>query len=412
MRDQIDRSRAVRRTALGFCTITLLTGFTACGLFGGTEEPPAEPDPVASKDWYHRSFSERLFGSEPELRPVEVIDPDRAAKLLSRGEYLTHIAGCGSCHGSKPGDDRSNLSGGMVLQDRFGQVSAANLTPDKATGIGTWSVAEVMRAIRASLGKDERPLSLDLHATYRWLSDIDAEAIAVYLRSLPAVTNEVPRREMGRFERKRLGIFARHQDFSGYVPMPQRSIGPTYGRYLATHVAGCYGCHTPQGGVVESAIPFSGNKPAESSILQPLSSLFDLLVPESAESKKQRTDPALRALLSEDAQKEYFGSAAVPAKPETVSPQGADEVAALIDAGALPIGGPDIRGNVETGLLTWSEADLDTYLKSGKTPSGEQIDGRICPWPYFRNMNSDDRTAITKFLKQSGSPEHSDAARH
>lgn len=398
----------LRAASAALSAVLLLAG---CGLFGGSEERPVAEDPVASKDWYHQSLSDKLFGSEPELRPVEVIDPQRALKLHDRGEYLTRVAACGSCHGSKLGDERASLAGGALLQDRFGQVSAPNITPDPETGIGQWSVAEVMRAVRASLGKDERPLSLDLHSTYRWLSDIDAEAIAVYVLSLPPVKNEVPRRELGRFERKRLGLFARHQDFSGYVPMPQRSNGPVYGRYLATHVAGCYGCHTSQGGVVESAVPFSGAQTGDHSLLKPLKSLFELLVPESTETQRERTEPALRGLLSEDAQQQYFGSVIPKPAAQQFAVEGASETDALVSAGALPLGGPDIRGTSETGLLSWSVADIDAYLQAGRTPTGTQIDGRLCPWPFFRAMTRDDREAIAKFLKLGATPQKADAAR-
>ena len=67
-----------------------------------------------------------------------------------------------------------------------------NLTPDPDTGLGTWSDAEIVRAIRSGQRKDGRLLAPVM--PYEWfheMSDADALAVARYLKSLAPVRHEV-----------------------------------------------------------------------------------------------------------------------------------------------------------------------------------------------------------------------------
>ena len=76
-----------------------------------------------------------------------------AQTALERGRYLvTTILACGNCHTPKDSEGRAlpgrELAGGGIGFDipPFAGV-AANITPDNETGIGTWSDAEIKRAI-------------------------------------------------------------------------------------------------------------------------------------------------------------------------------------------------------------------------------------------------------------------------
>ncbi len=375
------------------------------GATAGATEAASVEEPAA-RSWYERSFTERIFGVAREpLNNLEVVDPDRQATMLSRGAYLVKAAACGSCHGSKPGDESSPLIGGLLMQDSFGPVRVPNITPDKLTGIGDWQPSEVMQAIRASIGKEGRPLSLDLHSTFRWMSDADAQAIALYLRSLPAVKSNVDRRELGRFEKKRLGLFPRHQEFSGYVPDAKSNKPEVYGRYLATHVSGCYSCHTPQGGIIAEAIPFSGSNREEKGFLTPIKSLFQALSANDEDSSLAGKESEFRALLSRDGQKDVLGEgkaaeSSVAANAEKSVGALGDNADTAVANGLLPVGGPDIRGGSEGGLLSWSVANIVSYLQSGNRPDGKRIDGRLCPWPYFSQMTDEDQRAIALFIKK------------
>ncbi|MFN8392608.1 MAG: hypothetical protein U0136_20110 [Bdellovibrionota bacterium] len=339
--------------------------------------------------------------------PVRITDPRVMESLKERGKYLVlGGAACGSCHGAVSGNAESPLSGGRVMQDRFGTVRAANITSDKETGIGSWGIAEVMRAVRASIDKDGKPLSLDLHSTYRWLSDNDAKAIAVYLLTAPGVRSPVERRQLGSFERKKWGLISQHSEVEGYVPAPPKSKSTAYGRYLAYHVSGCYGCHTPEAGFIESAPAFAGNTETRHDLLKSLKALFSLFKPVSPEDQKEQEEKTMHGLLSEEGQEEYYGKPAeqkIIARPTAVPSETPGHNAKFdeaIESGTFPASGPDIRGTAETGLLAWSEEQLVEYLSSGKRPDGTFSDARVCPWNYFQRLSTADKQALAGFLKQ------------
>jgi hypothetical protein len=76
----------------------------------------------------------------------------------------------------------------------WGVSFAANLTPDKETGMGSWTEATFIQAIRS--GRHEgmgRPIMPPMPwMQYRSASDEDLSAIFAYLQSIPAIANRVP----------------------------------------------------------------------------------------------------------------------------------------------------------------------------------------------------------------------------
>jgi cytochrome c553 len=93
------------------------------------------------------------------------------------GKYLTDTAGCPSCHG--PG-----FSGGRVPQAPPNAVPAANIT---VAGLGTWSEAEFIRAMRTGMRPDGRILSTSMPwPYYAQMTDDELRAIWRYLQALPA----------------------------------------------------------------------------------------------------------------------------------------------------------------------------------------------------------------------------------
>ena len=122
-----------------------------------------------------------------------------ADKVLARGAYLVTVAGCTDCHTpghflGKP-DLRRFLGGSDVgfAMPGLGVFHGPNLTPDKDTGLGNWTTAQIVTAITTGRRPDGRQLvpAMPYPALAR-LTPADAEAIALYLKSLPAVRNKVP----------------------------------------------------------------------------------------------------------------------------------------------------------------------------------------------------------------------------
>lgn len=115
-----------------------------------------------------------------------------------RGRYLVVIAGCSDCH--TPGallgapDKQCYLGGSDVgfAIPGAGVFVGENLTPDEETGIGDWTKEQIITAIRAGKTPEGRNLSPVMpYAAFSHLTDADAEAIAAFLKSLPAVNNKV-----------------------------------------------------------------------------------------------------------------------------------------------------------------------------------------------------------------------------
>jgi mono/diheme cytochrome c family protein len=118
---------------------------------------------------------------------------------LARGKYLVDIAGCNDCH--TPGyffgkPDMSRFLGGSEVGFEIpglGVFHGPNLTPDDETGLGKWSVAEIVKALQTGVRPDGRELVPVMPwRAFASLTKEDASAIAMYLKSVPAVKNHVP----------------------------------------------------------------------------------------------------------------------------------------------------------------------------------------------------------------------------
>ncbi len=126
------------------------------------------------------------------------VAPDNSDKA-ARGAYLVNsVIGCSDCH--TPIDPSTGtpqmdkyLAGGQPYEGPWGIVYGGNITPDEATGLGSWSEAEIRRALVSGVGKDGRRLILMPWYAYANLTAEDADAVAYYLKNgLEPVSNQVP----------------------------------------------------------------------------------------------------------------------------------------------------------------------------------------------------------------------------
>ncbi|WP_064695242.1 c-type cytochrome [Rhizobium aegyptiacum] len=118
---------------------------------------------------------------------------------IARGEYLVTIGGCNDCHTpgyffGKPDTDRF-LGGSDVGFEIPGQgvFVGRNITPDKETGIGSWTREQIVTALQSGQRPDGRVLApiMPWHA-FAQLTDEDVTSVAAYLQSLKPVTHQVP----------------------------------------------------------------------------------------------------------------------------------------------------------------------------------------------------------------------------
>ncbi|HKP35560.1 MAG TPA: cytochrome c [Pyrinomonadaceae bacterium] len=185
-----------------------------------------------------RALTDRKFESTPQR--------------LARGKYLVDsVNGCFGCHSdadwSKPGAPPKagrEGAGHSWADQNMPWLVAPNITPDKETGAGNWSDDTLARAIREGIGHDGRALfPIMPYPNYQQMSDEDLASIIVYLRSVPAIRNQLPVTKMP-FP---LNFFIQNvpQPITSAVAPPDTSTPVARGAYLA-RMSSCADCHTPQ----------------------------------------------------------------------------------------------------------------------------------------------------------------------
>jgi len=178
---------------------------------------------------------------------LSMMSAAKAETPLERGAYLMNsIVACGNCHtpqtpnGPAPGRD---LAGGTPMNlGPAGVAHASTITPDNDTGIGRWTDAQLVAAIREGKRPDGSiigpPMPIEL---YRDLSDEDVQALVAYMRTVKPVSHKVAASQYK-------------------VPLPP-SWGPpvtsvaavpkddkvAYGAYLAGPAGHCIECHSTPG---------------------------------------------------------------------------------------------------------------------------------------------------------------------
>lgn len=130
---------------------------------------------------------------------LEPLHAARADAQTDRGKYLVTVGGCSDCHtaGALMGHpDMKQFLGGSDVGfaiPGLGVFVGRNLTPDKETGLGTWTRAQIVTAFTTG----RRPDGRELAPIMPWqglskLTRADAQAIAAYLQSLPPVHRAAP----------------------------------------------------------------------------------------------------------------------------------------------------------------------------------------------------------------------------
>ncbi|GMQ82224.1 MAG: cytochrome c [Rhodothermia bacterium] len=183
-----------------------------------------------------------------------------AESSVERGKYLVEaVMGCPACH---TGEDQTGTpafseryAGGLEVMDAFGLWRSLNITQDIETGIGGWTDEEIIVAIREGLRPNgERLFPIMPYPLYNRLSDVDAQSIVDYLRTIPAVAKIVER--------------ATDLTLPRTIPPPPTGEGPPegdrvkLGEYITSLMA-CVDCHTPlkaEGGYNEDR-KFAGGFP-------------------------------------------------------------------------------------------------------------------------------------------------------
>ncbi|HTW72206.1 MAG TPA: cytochrome c [Acetobacteraceae bacterium] len=155
------------------------------------------------------------------------------------------LGDCAACH-TKPGGPP--FAGGLAIETPFGNVVAANITPDRDTGIGRWSDEQFIRAVtqgRAPGGVRLYPAMP--YPAYAKMTTRDLIALRAYLNTLTPVHNRVHSNQLPFPFDIRLGMVFWNALFytpGTFKPDPHKSADWNRGAYLVEGPGHCGTCHT------------------------------------------------------------------------------------------------------------------------------------------------------------------------
>ncbi|MGB7933558.1 MAG: cytochrome c [Gammaproteobacteria bacterium] len=165
---------------------------------------------------------------------------------LEHGRYVFFAAGCVSCHGA-----HQTLAGGRALVTPFGTFYPPNITPDREHGIGTWSAAEFMRALREGVDPRGEPYYPAFpYPSYTGMTNEDMQALYAYLMTQPADSRPNRRHELPWFlsYRPLIRDWKAGRFEPGVLPEdPAQTPQWNRGAYIARSLGHCGECHTPRG---------------------------------------------------------------------------------------------------------------------------------------------------------------------
>jgi mono/diheme cytochrome c family protein len=149
--------------------------------------------------------------------PAKNVPEVSRANKVEWGKYVMRLGHCWECHSSKgmsPTDiDEKDFMAGYADPDpivikQMGKLYDRNLTPDVETGLGKYTAEQIKAALKNGTRLDGKkmapPMSLMI-PHFSGMTDEDLDALIAFLKSLPAVKNKIPERELNAEWKKRLG---------------------------------------------------------------------------------------------------------------------------------------------------------------------------------------------------------------
>ena len=292
------------------------------------------------------------------LVPLPAVDGSplsgtRADARVARGRYLANgIGRCFWCHsplnGGDPATPRPESLGAGDILDAKTPVVAPNITPDPETGIGRWSDGDVVRSIRAGIGRNGRLLRGDHpSAYYSVMTDEDAYSVVAYLRSLQPIQRSLPRSAPVRQRNETVQLATPPAREPLLVSRLDR------GRYLV-QLGECLGCHTT---TTKNGRPFRGL--------------------EFGGGRRFRVDKGVGLELTPDLSFTPASKQALPGEAQLV-------------ASANITRDP-------SGIAFYTEAVFIKTIRTGRV-AGVRTLSPAMPWVFFREMTDADLGAIFAYL--------------
>ena len=168
--------------------------------------------------------------------------------LVDQGRYLATAGDCASCHGS-------SFAGGDPIPSPIGNIYAANITPDKQTGIGTWTLAQFSDVLRKGQAPDGYLYPAMPYPSFTGLSTGQIQALySFFMLGVVAVSNKPPETNLPfPFYRPMMGLWNALFLDEGNPTGAIKVTGATKerGRLLVETLGHCTACHTPRGELMQ-----------------------------------------------------------------------------------------------------------------------------------------------------------------
>jgi mono/diheme cytochrome c family protein len=183
---------------------------------------------------------------------------------LANGRTLFMAGDCSACHAVPRQGDASRLGGGLALISKFGTFYAPNISSDAKDGIGGWTEAQFVTAMKKGVSPEGDHLyPIFPYTSFQRMRIDDLRDLFAYIKTLPAVGGRAPeprlkfpmniRRLMG-------GWKLLYLDGKTFTPDPSQSAQWNRGAYLVNGPAHCAECHSARNafGAVAAGRRFAG----------------------------------------------------------------------------------------------------------------------------------------------------------
>ena len=183
------------------------------------------------------------YATAPSMQSEDIVpvaDPQN-------GEYIYFASGCGGCHSAPDTEEDFNniLSGGQKFPSPFGTFVAPNVSMDVEYGIGNWSQADFVRAVRQGVAPDGRHYYPAFpYTSYQGMSDQDVVDLWLYWQTLPSSKQKSQSHDLPIYAqwRRPLGLW-KIMFLSASHPQLQ-DVELSRGEYLVNTLGHCGECHT------------------------------------------------------------------------------------------------------------------------------------------------------------------------
>lgn len=166
----------------------------------------------------------------------------------THGAYVARLGDCTACHtaaGGKP------FAGGLAFPTPLGNIYSTNITPDRETGIGGYTLKDFIRLMRFGVAADGRHIYPAMpYTAYAKTSDEDLQDLFAYFKGEVAPVRQADRSDLRWPFSMRWPLafwnLAFH-DSSRFQPDTGQNGDWNRGAYLVQGFAHCGTCHTPRG---------------------------------------------------------------------------------------------------------------------------------------------------------------------